>query len=355
MSFATSPKPKIAIIEFDTSHAECIYSQILFLKDTYDITLFLNSKSISSIPNLPYLTIIPLSLGNSKEIKRTSKFLKKQLINNNIHKVIFNSAERKIFKFLLLFLFNSTISFWGILHNPNRLKSSLKQKIISKKLKGYFVLSDFIKKNILTEKLTTTHIESTYLIFFDKKKIPTSTIIKPIDEKWILIPGRVEFNRRDYSFLLQFKNIPENIKFIILGNINTPEGLMFQKEISKKSYAKQFVFFNKHVPDTDFQQYIAQANYVLPLVHPNNKLFKKYIKYKITATYNWAYAFQKTMLLEQHFSQNKEFNETSYFYNYLEPQLFFNILENPTKQYCPEKWKLASQKNKYLNFITQTL
>ncbi|MDO6738433.1 hypothetical protein [Wenyingzhuangia sp. 2_MG-2023] len=348
-------KPKIAIIEFDTSHAECIYSQILFLKDTYNITVFINKNSLSIIPDLAYITKKPLELDSKKEIKKTSIELKQQLISGNFVKVIINSAERKIFKFLLLFLFNTKISFWGILHNPNRLKSSLKQKIISKKLKGYFVLSDFIKQNIQKEKLTKTKTESTYLIFFDEKVSSNSNVIKSANETWILIPGKVQSIRRDYSFLLQFQEVPKNIKFIILGNINTEEGISFKKELSKTSYSDQFHLFENHVPDTDFYEYIALADFMLPLVHPNNKLFEKYIKYKVTGTYNWAYSFQKTMLLEQHFSQNKEFKETSYFYDFRNPKTFFKILENPKKQYSKEKWSLEHQKNKYLNFIEQTL
>lgn len=346
--------PKIAIVEFDESHVECIHSQILFLKEDYDITLLVNEKSIHSIPNSPYITKIPLALNHKKEIKETSKWLKSYLIQKQIKKVILNSGERKIYKFLKQFLFNQEISFWGLLHNPPRLKTSLKQKLISKKLKGYFVLSDFIKKNIQQNNLTKTPIENTYLIYFHKKEFNKSAIQKPNSETWILIPGRVEAARRDYSFLLHLGALPKNIKFIILGNINTTEGLQFKEQLIKTTYQNQFITFDSHIPDDNFSEYLSLADFVLPLVHPNNQLFEKYLHYKITASYNWSYSYKKTMLLEKSFSVNSEFHETSYFYDLDNISSFFDILKNPKKEYLDTKWSFEYQKNRYLNFIETT-
>ena len=337
--------PKIALIEFDQSHAECLYSQILFLKDHYQITVFINEKSPEDFTNIPNITLIQLNL----EDKKTNQFVKKYLISEKISKVIFNSAERKIFKFLLLFLFNQQISFWGILHNPNRLKKSLKQKYISYKLNGYLVLSDFIKQNIITEKLTKTPVKSIYTIFFKDENI-SKKITKPENETWLVIPGKVEFDRRDYLFLLNL-NIPKNIKFIILGNINTKEGLEFMQMVLKSKFIKNFIFFESYIQDAEFNQYIENADFILPLVHPNNPFFSKYIKNKITGTYNWAYAFKKTMLLEQSFSSIIEFKETSYFYNITSPNQIFEVIKQPKKKYTSDKWTFEYQQNTYLNHI----
>ncbi|MDO3693458.1 hypothetical protein QVZ41_01175 [Wenyingzhuangia sp. chi5] len=344
MNKNTQNLPKIALIEFDQSHAECLYSQILFLKEQYQITVFINDKSPEDLTNIPNITLIPLNL----EDKKTNQFVKKYLISEKISKVIFNSAERKIFKFLLLFLFKKQISFWGILHNPNRLKKSLKQKYISHKLNGYFVLSDFVKENIITEKLTKTPVKSIYTIFFKEENI-NKKITKPKNETWLVIPGKVEFDRRDYLFLLNLK-IPKNIKFIILGNINTSEGIQFKEKVIKNKLLTSFIFFETYIQDYEFSHYIENADFILPLIHPNNPFFNKYIKNKITGTYNWAYAFKKTMLLEQSFSSIDEFKETSYFYNITSNQIF-EVLKQPKKKYISDKWSFDYQQNTYLNFI----
>ncbi|ANW96832.1 hypothetical protein AXE80_11310 [Wenyingzhuangia fucanilytica] len=337
--------PKIALIEFDQSHAECLYSQILFLQDHYQITVFLNKKSPEDLTNIPNITLITLDLDN----KKTNQIVKNYLIKEKINKVVFNSAERKIYKFLLLFLFNKQISFWGILHNPNRLKKSLKQKYISFKLKGYFVLSDFVKQNITKEKLTKTPIKSIYTIFFKKENI-LEKIIKLQNETWIVIPGKVESYRRDYQFLLQL-NIPQNIKFIILGNINTPEGIQFKDKVHKLGVSSNFILFESYIQNDVFNQYIENADFILPLIHPNNPFFNKYIKNKITGTYNWAYAFKKTMLLEQSFSSIDEFKETSNFYDIKSKNQIFNSIKEPKKEYTSDKWNFKHQQNTYLNFI----
>ncbi|MGY5355737.1 hypothetical protein [Wenyingzhuangia sp. IMCC45467] len=336
--------PKIALIEFDQSHGECLFSQILFLQNYYQITVFLNKKNTEDLTNISNITLINIDLGD----KKTNQFVKQYLIKEKINKVIFNSAERKIYKFLLLFLFNKQISFWGILHNPNRLKKSIKQKYISYKISGYFVLSDFVKQNIVTEKLTKTPIQSIYTIFCEKTE-GSKKIIKPENETWIVIPGKIEFDRRDYLFLLNLE-IPKNIKFIILGNINTKDGIEFMQTVLKNKFLNNFLFFKTYIQDYEFNQYIENADFILPLIHPNNPFFNKYIKNKITGTYNWAYAFKKTMLLEQSFSSIKEFKETSYFYN-ITPNQIFEVLKQPKKKYIGNKWAFEYQQNNYLNFI----
>jgi len=342
---------KVALVELGNSHDECIYSQIVFLKDAgYKVDGFFNPiivKQVSSFSH-QFTKILPFNfekLNFYNKIKLTFQLYKAL---KTYDKVIFNTIRSSTIRDLMLLLkFHNKVECIGVIHNTKKLTSSFTQKIINFKIKKYFVLAD----HLLDRTITNLKVESFYPIFFLNQKYTHLNQNK--NQNWICIPGRVEFKRRNYKGLLEYVKtgkIKDTIKFLILGNINTHDGKIFRDEVIKYKLEKHFIFFDSFIPNKDYFNYIYSSNYILLLLHNDNN----YLKYKIAGSYNLAYAFKKPILYSTFYANISDFKENGLPYdetNFI--QVCNNLpVKNNLKIYQNDKWKYEYQKNKYLNFIT---
>lgn len=340
---------KIALIEVGDFHDECLYSQLQFLQtEDIEVTLFVNEKIKSRIEGFSSpCNIVYLDLSSKVKKYRCWFNMWRSIVFGSFSKVIFNSAESNIYKFIQ-FSFPKHIELIGTLHNGQNLKLKPKQKIISKKLNKYFVLNDFVAKAISREKLTTKELASFYPIFFPKFE---TSLQKPENEIWMTVPGVISFDKRDYSIFKDLK-LNDNIKIIFLGRANNTDALTFKEEAKTYPSFKNFVFFEAFIPNDLFHDYIKHSDYILPLIHPNNEFFNYFLKYKISGSYNLAFAYKKTMLIEQSFSEIEDFKETAFFYdaNHFE-RIFDVIIPSEKKTYKNPKWSFEFQKKNYLDYI----
>jgi hypothetical protein len=340
---------KIALIEFGDFHDECLYSQIQFLQqDDIEIILFVNAKLKSRIEDFSSLcNIVYLDLSSKTKKYRSLFKVYHNIIFGGFSKIIFNTAESNIYKFIQ-FLFPKRIELIGTLHNGQNLKLKSKQKIISKKLSKYFVLNDFVAQSISEEKLTTNKLTSYYPIFFPNFE---TSLQKPKNEIWIIVPGVISFDKRDYSVFKDLK-LEENFKIIFLGRANNPDAKAFIDKAKSYPSFKNLFFFEDFIPNNLFHNYIKHSDYILPLIHPNNEFFNYFLKYKISGSYNLAFGYKKTLLMEQSFSEIEDFKEIAFFYDANHFERIFDIIKNSEKKvYQNPKWNFEFQKKNYLDYI----
>lgn len=346
---------KVAIVELSESHEECIYTQVSFLKkENYNVSLIVHPKIEKQI--VAYKNLIDhvgiYDFDKEKGINKIKLEYKLAQKLATYDKVIFNTASSsKSVRNISLILTFFKVECLGIIHNVNKLNNSFTQKLISKKIKKYFVLSDFLKeKAVLKDKKIT--LESFYPIFFPQFK---KEHFKKNNEIWICIPGRVYYSRRDYSWLLnRIKDVKlnEKIKFLILGNINTRDGIEFKKQVEKNKLSNSFVFFDSFISNTDYYNYINNSDCILPLLQNEET---SYLKDKITGTFNLAYAFKKVLLCDSFYNEIPDLKENAIFYN---RNSFINVLNNLEEEkahlvykYQNLKWNYNFQAKKYISFL----
>ncbi|MCL1943756.1 MAG: glycosyltransferase family 4 protein [Candidatus Azobacteroides sp.] len=212
---------KTVIIEFGNSHDECLYSQLLFLKEKgHEVTLVCSEELKKQVEPFSEADEIRFYPFYKKGFSRMMLLFKlwRFLVKNNFDKIIFNKAQNKIVQNFLGFPFPKKTGFAGTIHNPKKLQTSLRQKLITRKIKKYFVLNDYLKEAV---RPAGFEVESYYPVFFPQVEvIPLS---KEPDEVWICIPGPVDFNRRNYVSLFSAleQKVPDaRIKFILLRKCN---------------------------------------------------------------------------------------------------------------------------------------
>jgi hypothetical protein len=354
---------KAALIEISTAHDECLYSQLSFLKDSgYEVDLICSSVLRNKIPVIASgFTSTFFSFGkNVISDIRNLLSLRKFLIRKKINKVIFNSADGIRIRNFLLLSFPKEIEFAGILHDSEKVIRSGNQKFINKKVKKYFVLSDYVLNYALSLKLEKQRFESFYAIF--QPEYSPIKISKPHDEFWVCIPGRVEQKRRDYDQLLMSLSqtrLNEKVKIILLGTPDEKFKPQLKEKINKLNLAKQFILFEEFLDNETFYSYLKLSDIVLPLIHPSAAWFNKYFRTQISGSYIMAYTYKIPLLCEKSFSVYEDFNDTSFFYvvdNLIESinELASNrnhFIEKRNTLYKLPKWNYDFQRDRYIKFL----
>lgn len=353
---------KAALIEFNSYHDECLYSQISFLNSAeYSLTLILSSQvknRTSEYLDIPE-NVITFARSDQKNLFSRISFtlkLRKQLTKIGVKTVIFNTASSRLEVILLSFLLKKRTALFGILHNLKKVNHSFSQKLINKSIKNYFVLNDFLENSIELED-KSIRIQSFYPIFFPS--YGEKTIEKPDDEIWISIPGKLDFSRRDYHLVaealqkLQFKS---NLKILILGsaNSNDPKSREFIDYIQKNKLHENFVIFNSFLDNKIFHVYLKKSDYLLI---PLDTIRDNYAKHKIMGCYNQAFGYQKTLISPIGLNHIPDINKHSILYDGAKG-LSLALKEisqgkGEKKEYLESKWSFKVQKNNYLNFLEE--
>lgn len=353
----SNSKKKVLVIEFSSWHDECLYTTCaLFKEQNYNVTLFLNEdlkgRISESLTETAYgIEYFPFKKG-IKGIMAVMKVYWLLLLDGYTFFYL-NTAQGSVVWKLFLLPFPKRIKIIGTLHNIGKLKSSIGQKLITKRINGYVLLSDILLENY--KRVCSKTVTSIYPILHPDSEKKT-VCQKKEGDIWVVIPGAVSFSRRDYLSLFP-KNVKysSKIKFIILGNKNKSDGGKIFKIVNELNLEQNFIFFDEFVPNDVFNYYITNCDYIMPLIHPNSPLYNKYITEKISGTYNIAFANRKIMLCPTEFEVFEDFHDTSLFYATEELNSFINGLINvqisDAKFYNLKKWDKETLLVRMKNFL----
>lgn len=346
---------KIALVELDDSpHDVNLYSQIKFLKSVNPTFVALicskalEERLVCYQPLVDKIHLVQKKLNFWGIIK-----LRNLIIAEGFDKVIFNTAHGNQIKILLSFPFPKSIEFLGVLHYPDKLEHSNSQKMISKRVKKYFLLNDYLLQDL--KHSPKLNIQTTYFIYYPELK--TLPVQKKEGEVWICVPGAVEFNRRDYVGLIQSIGkigLDKKIKFILLGNSQhkNGDGTPLKQMLAEFGLQDNFMLWNSFVGLEEFYSYIRKSDYIMPLIHPDHESFNIY-KNQISGSYNLAFGFKKMLLMENSFRDYSDFKANAIFYSMDNIADTVNGLQIPQMEdlYTENKWAFDFQANKYWELI----
>ncbi len=340
---------KILYVEISTAHTEIINSFVQALLPEYQVHLLINEKSYHRVQHL--VERITISTLQEKTFLKDVLRCKRSFQPDTI---LLNSAQgRRIRELCVRLLFDST-PIVGIHHNAENIYRSFTQKLIHLKIKKYIVLADFIR-DFLIAKMGSKRIQvqSFYPLTYPQvKKINIDPNLK-----YILIPGVIEQDRRDYFGFINMVKIADSslipeIRFVLIGNSKNHNGPEVLKLINEFGLQHRFVTFNQYVEDETLMAYVEPALAVMPLMHPGTRWFEKYFETKISGAYSLAFAFHKKLLMHQVFENKPEFKDYGLFYNTENFADKINeLIKNPIPKIDP-KFDFKIQKQKLLTFLT---
>ena len=304
----------ILLIEMGGSHIECVHSMVHFLYlNKCTIHLACNKKLISSVIEKNKLSSL-LELANefsAMEQIKTFLTIRKYIRKNRIDIIVINTTEITVIRNLAFFL--PAINCVGIVHNAKKLEKSFTfTKILSRKIKKFFVLGDYLLSRINPD--PQFKVASFFPVYFPKVKEVKP--IKPSHDFWVIIPGEADQKRRDYAAFMHAvehaPDLPKNIKFILLGKYNLRQ--YFDETVMTSYWWKErFITFDNYLEYDTFHSYVQQADFILPLLKVN-KDDDFYGSSRISGSFNLGLGYKKPFLLPERYRENKDLANYAIYY-----------------------------------------
>lgn len=354
----------IALVEFSTGHAECLYSQILFLERAgYGVHVIVPEALRCQLPFLDRVKqVVGIEPGNDfRSHWRCVFHVVRYLQAHGIRRVVFNTAEgNHVRDFCLIAPAGMALS--GNLHHVEKLNDSFTQWLISLRVRKYVVLNDYLLEAVSPAQ--RGRVASCYLVFFPPHEDPA--VQRPANEFWVGIPGTVEFRRRDYAGLLDQlarHRLHPSIRFIVLGDsgLSKPDAREVRTRVRDLGVADQFHFFDAFIPQQAYLRYVQQCSCLLPLIHPASPLYEIYRKHQISGAFNLAIGFAKPMLMHTALETIPDFQQSSLFYEVEELIDLLNrvaddesILQEKRRRILSmEKFSFDVQCDRFIRFLQQ--
>lgn len=290
------------IIEFNTWHGECLPPVIHLLASHGDnLTLI--------CPTSTFNALTPAEQHQVHHVPSHGRGLPAALrvmrLIHSLHpdQLYLNTAQGSGALWLSLLLTFSRIPLIGTIHNLTKLQSSLGQRLISHRISAYYVLAPYLLPHL--QQLTTlpAHILPT----LPDNGGPALTI--PPDTSLAIIPGSVDFNRRDYASLIPLAQSRPDLTFVILGDISRHDGPRLLSLISTLPHVilnpslpitlphplPRFILFSQFIPRHLFDAFLRSAKYLLPLIPPAHT--DLYLTRKVSGTFILSARFHLPLLI----------------------------------------------------------
>ena len=355
---------KVALLEIDGTHEECVYSQLLFLKKGGYETAFIYEADLKkklqdmNAGNLE----VPFSIKGKKGLEywKTLWSIRNYLVTHEYRTIIFNSTHGNLIRNFTLLPFPAGYRFFGTLHGINKLHGSFTQRIISRRIRNYYLLNDYLKENLKEVPYDKSlRFESFYPIYFPEFS-GQPKIEKPADELWVGIPGQVEYKRREYENLVRaFGALKEKPKyrFLLLGDDKHRDSDAERlKEVIRSCKVEEYFVFTGYLSYPAYHAYLKQCDVIAPLIHPGTEGYRKYFFYQITGGYNLAFAYKKPLMMLSEFKRYADFEENAVFYTLegigeMLQHLKVRLEEVRGRMYRSSKWEFDYQAKQYLDFL----
>jgi hypothetical protein len=353
-------KIKVLLVEYGSSHDECLYSQIKILRSipSVHLTLLCNEKlagNVSYFGDIDFVKYIKVEEG--KSAMPLMLYVWSYIRKHRFQKVIFNTAHGDMVgKLFFFFPKISGTDYYGIAHNTGKLLSSFTQGVITKHLKSYFVLNEYLIHRLYTLGFQEKKLVEFHPVFYPD--YPEKTLNKPNHEIWVTIPGQVELKRRDYASLfdsIKTHGLNKHIRLLLLGKSAHAhgDGDFVKKRIEELDLGNQVQLWDDYIDVETFYSIIKHSDYLLPLIHSNHQSGELY-EDQITGTFNIAAGYGKTLLMEEEYSEERFKKYSTLFYTKDNLALKLNVLKPPQNTgnpYSAQVWQFETQKKVYAQAI----
>jgi hypothetical protein len=287
---------RVALLEFG-GHTEIQYSQLRFLKESGcevllcggEASVEFMSRHAGDSPLYP----IPRGYGLAAKL-RIVRELHRRLRDEDTDTVVISSYNGEMVKLFML-LKPRDLRVFGIVHGTEKLNSSAWVRMLTKRVRGYFVLNDHLLQYCLPRMGT---VRPLYTIFYPP--YPRRDIAKEDGALHVCVPGQLEYKRRNYLSLLEelSDDLHPGIRFVLLGSSRhaSGDGADFIRRIPAE-HRYRFVLFESFVEEELFHSHVAASDLIMPLLGGRTR----YHNEAISGTFNLSFGYRIPMLVEDEF------------------------------------------------------
>ncbi|OFZ60332.1 MAG: hypothetical protein A3D92_11765 [Bacteroidetes bacterium RIFCSPHIGHO2_02_FULL_44_7] len=305
----------VALVEIGGSHDECLLTQMHALKEAGCRLLLVCTQELRArnphfeewIDNYCIVNFAGSKRRERQEMRRVLRWMKTEGVN----RAVLNTAQGGVIRKLCVMALFSPIEFIGILHTTRKLQGSFTQKIIHRKIKKYFFLSEYLLSTVQAPK--GGKLEYFYPIVF-QEQLPK----RAHEGLKIAIIGGVERRRKDIDgFCTWLEQLDDRIQFTFLGYSNPkhPDVVFLKEKLKALGKNEQVQLFDHFVDHPTFNEHLAVSDWILPLVHPETPSADQYFRNQISGAMTVAFAYRIPLLIHKAYAHIGEMQAAACYYS----------------------------------------
>lgn len=345
----------VALIEVAGSHDECLLTQLHALRKAGCSAVLVCTQEIRERNPLfeQYVDDFYITeLGDSKsrrfgEMRRILRFMEEK----GVSRAVMNTAQGDLMRNLSVLAVFSPIEFTGIIHTTRKLKGSFTQRVITRKVKKYLLLSEYLLSTVEAPK--GVRLDYFYPIRFEGQDLEKSKH----DGLEVTIIGGVENRRKDLlGFCEMLKNVPANVHFTFLGKSDpkNQDVREFKLKLAEIDTEHRVTLHTDFVSHEDFIEQLRKTDAILPLIHPETPSAEQYFKNQIAGAMSVAFGYKIPLLLHEAYAHIEEMKPAAVYYV---PEHFERVLDSDIlkgiedKMHAHQAYSIDYQEQRYLDFL----
>ena len=344
----------VVLIELGGSHDECLYPQAAALRAAGRRVVLVTTAPVAArlADADVYERVHVVELGRGRQRWRVLWQLNGYLRRLAPERIVLNTATGGPIKRLLALPNYPGTETYGILHEVGKLGRSVGQWSIGRRLGGYLVLADYLVP--VARAATLVPVAAYYAFELPTGGVPAAT---PSPTLRLCVPGQVSEDRRAYlAFIELLATVPRDVPYhvTLLGRSTHTHGSAdaVRAALERHGLTERFTLFDAFIPAATFEQVLAEADYLLPLIHPGHRSASLY-EHQITGTFNLAYARRKTLLMHAGWLRGEDPADTALTYaeEGFAERLRTLAEQRPRAPYRLTKWRPQVQRAAYVEAL----
>ena len=345
----------VALIEVGGSHDECLLTQLHALQKAGCSVVLICTQEIRERNPIfeNYVDDFYIAnFGGSKtknfgEIRRVLRFMEEK----GVSRAVMNTAQGSLMRNLSVLAVFSPIEFTGVIHTTRKFRGSFTQRVITRKVKKYLLLSEYLLSTVEVPK--GVQLDYFYPIRFDGQEL------EKVEHEGIevTIIGGVEKRRKDLiGFCEMLKNVPSKVHFTFLGKSDpkNQDVREFEAKLAEINLKHKVTLYTDFVSHGEFIEQLRKTDAILTLIHPETPSADQYFKNQIAGAMSVAFGFKIPLLLHENFGNIEEMKPAAIYYL---PQHFERVLDKKTVRDVEENMRTHQaydanyQEQRYLDFL----
>lgn len=310
----SEPSETIALIEIGGSHDECLLTQMMALRETGHAVVLVCNREIwdrnpafsEYVDETYFVFDAGTENGRFSEMRRILRFMEEQ----GVARAVLNTAQGAKIRDLCALAIFSPIEFVGILHTTRKMKGSFTQRIINRKVRKYFFLSEYLLSTVKAP--ARMQLDYFYPVCFAS----TPTIIEKRHRVMCIIGG-VEKRRKDLEgFLRMATQAEDSWHFIFLGKSDpaNPDVADFQRQLDELQLVERVHTYDHFVDQQEFDAVLQNADAILPLIHPDTPSADQYFRNQISGAMTVAFGYGIPLFVHEAYAHIEEMQGASFYY-----------------------------------------
>ena len=312
-----APAPvHIALVELYRSHDEVLYPLLEAARGLgAQVTLAVHPDIVERMDWTGSATVLTVEAEQPLPGRiRALSALRREFRHRGVSHVVINTLSSPPARDLALLL-RKDARVVGVVHDTRRLRGMGTLQWLARVVDGFLVLGEHVLASVPRRHLprVTPFVPGVAPIG------PAAGLPRTAGEFRVCVPGHPEWDRKDYYALVRAvrDGLDPRIRFVLLGNTGADDAgaARLRAMLEDDSLNGRLISPKRFLAPGEFSGWARACDAVLPLIHPSCRAYPEFLDYRVSGSWNVAYAAGLPLLLERGFEKHPSLHPGTMFYD----------------------------------------